>query len=444
MTYKKLELKSNFSVSAKTSLTLKLAIGLGLSMSLLTSCGDVTSNTTESHSELNIIGGTEVSPNDEVNKHTVQVISLNMFGRPSGNCTGTLVLDGSYVATAAHCINAQSSYSYVQFLTDPVHSEDQTHVTYKFKHRLAISTTYKNASISQDIENAMMEIPKEEQNPKNRMKAFEKVMDTVRNKNFPDIALVKLVNFSPEDLPKGYEPIEFVSEDYEYDATTVFEAVGYGITLKPSKNLHGSDRAIKTYDSIKNNNEGYRTYLLAKKNFLKYTMLEDVPFLPEVVDAVDERFIMRNLGLQVWDHKNFLEKHRLETSNGSLNKTSLVLSAAGLMDDQHESLIALESEDPKKWSTICLGDSGGPGFIKEDGKLRLAGIASSSDFVYRSFFVDTIPYLKWFKKDAVKRLDNKLDMLKKDGSIDHYILSMGGDMRFPTGKEKKTSEKEKS
>lgn len=418
MKTKSMDLLGTFWSAGKPAALAMLLVAVGIS-----GCGDIPTYSDKESSQLDIIGGTAVEPSEAIAKHTVMVSQIRNSSIPQPVCSGTLILDGTYVLTAAHCIDESQPFAYVSFNSKPRLSEDSSSVTYRRRHFVAIAISHQKLRSVGLLQNELADLPRE--TTRDEVDRVEQeVNKTLAKEKFADIALLKMVNFEKGSIPEGYSPIEFVSSDFAFDSTTRLQVAGYGITLKPTKETPMNSSLLASYKELAQKvvKEKELSKNFKHTAFLLYLLLPTKDFQKLAKKRFMESY---NLHMNIQTFKFVVGAHGAEDI-GRLNKLDVGYTAGDVTINQYKDQMVLKPLDSTKWQAVAGGDSGGPAFVEENGKLKLAGVASTSTYSNECTYTNVQPYLDWIAQEAKKEVAASASLFETNS----MSMQLNGSQRY--------------
>jgi hypothetical protein len=344
-----------------------------------------------STSGLKIVGGQKVRPaitvdgkNPKATKspanYTVQLTDT------SGQrlCSGTVVLDGTYVVTASHCIDHVTGITFVIF--DQVDSNTKT----KQKHRIV--TTIQGYGV---INPGFVKRSRQEAGKTDGPSSLKSLFQLGGNQPIPtgDIALVKLFA-EPKDIPEYITPLEWAKKGMRLAKGATIRSSGYGKTMKPSQGKEVSSQANKL-------------------------VIQSAIEQAKGLKAGPEKLRLEQL---IQTHLD--ELHKLSAENaGSLHTVELKLESIQRRDAE---LIATSPDN--EWKSVCYGDSGGPSVILDEGKLVLVGVNArigKRRCIDESKLADIRIYTNWLEKFALDQAQKAAEFF-----IERNQLELDGESSF--------------
>ncbi len=338
----------------------------------LASCGG-----DDSSSDLKIVGGQSVgpaltidgkSPDTDLNPNQYSVKLRDATGR--NLCSGTLVLDGTYIITASHCIDPVSGITFAFF--DQIDKSSSTNI------KQLITTKIQGYGV---INPGFMA----------RQKA-----DRVRSMNsLPtgDIALVKLFA-RPAEIPAFARPLQWATSSTKIELGIDIKTSGYGKTLQAAQGQEVSSDANR---------------------FVIKSALEQA----NKARPGPERIRLNRI---IQTHLD--ELHRLSApATGTLNSVILKLN-----DIKNKDAELIAGSPDHEWKSVCYGDSGGPSTTMINQKEILVGVnarVGSRRCIDKSKLVDIRQYNQWLNDFAIDQTANAADFF-----MNRNTLELGGSTLF--------------
>lgn len=391
------------------------AILLAMSAGAL-GCGDNIATPSNHVSDLNIIGGTKVAFSEDIARHTVMLSKkTSLFADPRSICSGTLILDGTYVLTAAHCIDETTPYIYVSFNGEATIDKEKQEASYQRQHFLAAHLSKTSHWIQKFSEKKLQQFEQAGLKGDQEWRLSKILQKQLEKRAVDDIAVLKILELTPEELPEGYEPVKLVSKNFRHSRSTKIELAGYGKTLKSTYKSQRNDFLDDLYESTKKD-------ILERKQRLYKISLQNLFSSLYRVDQRSNELTRQKLDL-------LIESSVPYEKTGQLHKMEARWLSNERFGDEFNNQVRYTSTDPTKWKAVCYGDSGGPAFIKENSILKVAGVASTSNFMDSTHYTDVSKFVDWVHKEAPKELKIRAKKLKvemNDGwfALEPYIESI--------------------
>lgn len=288
------------------------------SLLALISCTPKSSGLLDRNSRVSIINGHDVKVGAPISTSIVGLLNV----KEKYLCTGSLIAP-NIILTAAHCMSGHSFDYKVIFANDIDDMMGNREQDELLAHVLNVTSfkVHENWKPSGDSENEEI--------------------------NTDDIAIVRFKG----QVPEGYKPATFLSDDSVLKRGTMVTVAGYGVNT-------------------------VKTEVIDPKKY------------PNLDDAI-------NSGDVICDE-------------GKRNCMSVEMDGDGILRQGQAPIASLQEKEirlDEKSAGTCSGDSGGPAYVEKDGQLYLFGITSrgsglcndtgvyTNALEYKQWIVDTINYL---------------------------------------------------
>lgn len=329
----------------KSLANLILITPLAISFGLLSSCKTFT---LPDFSSGKITGGTEVKKDSDIAKHTVRF----------GSCTGSII-DKQWILTAAHCVGGNFNPD------NPNSMIEYTGYGLVRAERAVVHPDYASGTLKQPA----------------------------------DVALIKLRN----PIPEGFKPVELGTEkelvagDKVILAGTGLQGKNFNILkeklakriyelAEPASKSEYRAKVRKEYETINKSVEANKKMLERITGEFSYESDSEEPSERTMANAYRSYGIFQNrLYAFVNKHalnfasdglvKEYMEQIKLESENAYSRK---LMQTETTLESFPRNLIVYRSENGV--SSACNGDSGGPMFVRKDGRLLQIGVTHSPNY----------------------------------------------------------------
>jgi|GEM_PF-4407476 len=350
-----------------------ILLSLGL---LIGSCG-----VEPASSDLKVVGGDRVGPAITIDGESTGKTNPSHYTVKLSNaagtslCSGTLVLDGTYVVTASHCIDPVTGVTFVIF--DQLNSSSTKTLVERVTTRIEGYGVINPGFIQRQKADAKRTLS----------------MNTMHNIPTGDIALVKLFADKSE-IPTYVRPLKWATKETTLEVGMTVRASGFGKTLRPDTGNEVSASANR---------------------FVIESAIEQA----EQLEPGPQRYKLERM---IDTHLN--ELHTLAAPvDGKLRTVELKLEEIQKRDAE------LISRSPDAtWKSVCYGDSGGPSTATIDDEETLIGVNArigNRRCIEDSKLVDIRRYNDWLIDFAKVQADKGADFF-----VERSKLELDGESQF--------------